>query len=273
MRYETVKKLTGKDFKRSIGVSLKMFGEMLEVIKNELRNFGRPAKLSREEQLLLTLMYLREYRTEFHIGLTYGVSESTVCRTIKKIENVLIKSDKFHLPGKKVLRSNDTLIETALIDAAEQKIERPKKKQRQYYSGKKKCHTQKAQLMVNPKSQEVICTDFSKGKKHDFQLFKESRSMMSPDICGVGDTGYQGLASLHQNSQTPVKKSKRRPLTKEQKLNNRKLARERILVEHVIRRLKIFRILKECYRNRRKRFALRFNLIAAIHNLELNLIL
>jgi hypothetical protein len=205
MRYETVKKLTGKDFKRSTGISLKMFSEMLKVIKAGLRNFGRPAKLSREEQLLLTLMYLREYRTEFHIGLTYGVSESTVCRTIKKIENVLIKSDKFHLPGKKVLRSNDTLIETVLIDAEEQQIERPKKKQRQYYSGKKKCHTQKAQLMVNPKSQEVICTDFSKGKKHDFQLFKEGRSMMSADICGVGDTGYQGLANLHQNSQTPVK--------------------------------------------------------------------
>jgi transposase len=77
------------------------------------------------------------------------------------------------------------------------------------------------------------------------------------------------LKDWHANAETPVKKSKLHPLTEEQKTSNRKLSRERILVENVIRRLKIFRILSERYRNRRKRFALRFNLIAAIHNLEL----
>ena len=72
-------------------------------------------------------MYWREYRTEFHIGLTYGVSEATVCRTIQKIENVLIKSKQFHLPGKKALQSSDTVFEIVLIDATEQPIERPQK--------------------------------------------------------------------------------------------------------------------------------------------------
>jgi hypothetical protein len=72
-------------------------------------------------------MYWREYRTEFHIGLTYGVSEATVCRTIKKIENVLIQSKQFHLPGKKALQPSDTVIEIVLVDATEQPIERPKK--------------------------------------------------------------------------------------------------------------------------------------------------
>jgi hypothetical protein len=75
----------------------------------------------------MTLMYWREYRTEFHIGLSYGVSEATVCRTIKKVEDVLIKSEQFHLPGKKVLQSSDTVIEIVLVDATEQPIERPKK--------------------------------------------------------------------------------------------------------------------------------------------------
>ena len=70
-------------------------------------------------------MYWREYRTEFHIGLTYGVSEATVCRTIKKVENVLIKSKQFHLPGKKVLQPSDTVIEIVLVDATEQPVERP----------------------------------------------------------------------------------------------------------------------------------------------------
>jgi hypothetical protein len=75
----------------------------------------------------MTLMYWREYRTEFHIGITYGVSEGTVCRTIQKVENVLMKSGEFRLPGRKALQPSDTLIEVVLIDATEQPIERPKK--------------------------------------------------------------------------------------------------------------------------------------------------
>ena len=125
MKYEKAKNLKEEEFKRAIGVSKKMFDEMVKIIKENLRTFGRPAVLTREDQLLMTLMYLREYRTEFHIGLTYGVSESTVCRTIKKIENVLMYSGEFYLPGKKTLQSNDDL--TVIIDAEEQPIERPKK--------------------------------------------------------------------------------------------------------------------------------------------------
>jgi transposase len=70
--------------------------------------------------------------------------------------------------------------------------------------------------------------------------------------------------------QTPFKKSKCHALTKREKRSNRSLARKRIVIEHIFRKLKVFRILSEKYRNRRKRFALRFNLIAAIYNLELN---
>ena len=126
-------------------------------------------------------------------------------------------------------------------------------------------------MIVNQKTQEIIATAFGKGGQHDFQLFKASCSVLSAHVCSVADAGYQGLANLHANSRTPAKKSKLHPLTQQQKASNRKLSRERILVENVIRRLKIFRILSERYRNRRKRFSLRFNLIAAIHNLELSL--
>ena len=127
MRYETVQTLKDEDFKRSTGVQRNTFEKMLEVVESGLRDFGRPPKLSRADQLLMTLMYWREYRTEFHIGLTYGVSEATVGRTIKKVENVLIQSKQFHLPGKKVLQPSDTMIEIVLVDATEQPIERPKK--------------------------------------------------------------------------------------------------------------------------------------------------
>ena len=101
MKYETVQLLKDEDFKRSTGVQRATFEKMLKVVETGLREFGRPTKLSRADQLLMTLMYWREYRTEFHIGLTYGVSESTVCRTIKKVENALIRSKQFHLPGRK----------------------------------------------------------------------------------------------------------------------------------------------------------------------------
>ena len=127
MRYATVKSLKDEEFKRSTGVSRETFEKMLAVIHRDLRDFGRPPKLSREDQLLMTLMYWREYRTEFHIGITYGVSEATVCRTIKKIEDVLAKSGEFRLPGKKVLKESDTVIEVVIVDVSEQPIERPKK--------------------------------------------------------------------------------------------------------------------------------------------------
>jgi transposase len=117
----------------------------------------------------------------------------------------------------------------------------------------------------------ILATAFANGSQHDFELFKESRSCFSKHIRSLADSGYLGLDRLHPNSQIPAKKSKLHPLTQEQKASNRQLSRERVLVENVIRRLKIFRILSERYRNRRKRFSLRFNLVAAIYNLELKI--
>ena len=127
MRYENIKNRKDKAFKRLTGVPHQVFSQMVAVLKEENSNFGRPTTLTIEDQLLMTLMYWREYRTQFHIGETYQVSESTVCRTINKIENMLIQSGQFSLPGKKKLQESDTLIEIILVDATEQAIERPKK--------------------------------------------------------------------------------------------------------------------------------------------------
>jgi len=127
MRYEEIKNWKEADFKRLTGVLPSTFTKMLAVLEKDLRSFGRPPKLSRANQLLMTLVYWREYRTQFHIAGSYGVSEATVSRTIKKVEDVLIRSEEFHLPGKKVLKSNDLEIEVLLVDVSEQAIERPKK--------------------------------------------------------------------------------------------------------------------------------------------------
>jgi len=110
-----------------------------------------------------------------------------------------------------------------------------------------------------------VATAFGRGSKHDFQLFKDNKLDIAPHIRILADAGYQGLAELHENCQTPFKKSKYHPLTKKEKQQNHSLARKRIVIEHIFRKLKVFRILSERYRNRRTRFSLRFNLIAAIY--------
>ena len=125
-------------------------------------------------------------------------------------------------------------------------------------------------MIANLDTEEILATDFCFGKKHDFQLFQDSHTALAAHIKVLADSGYQGLTELHSNSKTPAKKSKLHSLSKEQKVSNRALSHERILIENIIRRLKVFRILSERYRNRRKRFGLRFNLIAAIYNLELD---
>ena len=126
-------------------------------------------------------------------------------------------------------------------------------------------------MIADQKTAQIVATAFTYGSKHDFQLFKEDGSHIAEHIRVLADAGYQGLAELHENCQTPFKKSKYHPLTQKEKQRNRALARKRILIEHIFRKLKVFRILAERYRNRRERFALRFNLIAAVYNLELNL--
>ena len=95
MNYETIEHLKDSDFKRLTGVQHETFEQMLVVIERGLRNFGRPPKLSRADQLMMTLMYWREYRTEFHIAQFYGVSEATVCLTIRKVEDALVRSKSF----------------------------------------------------------------------------------------------------------------------------------------------------------------------------------
>src|SRR5512144_2683285 len=104
MRYETIQQLKDADYKHHNGVERETFEEMLKPVEKGLRDLGRPPTLSRADQLLMTLMYWREYRTEFHIAQSYGVSEATVCRTIRKVEDVLVRSKKFRLPGKKALQ-------------------------------------------------------------------------------------------------------------------------------------------------------------------------
>lgn len=125
-------------------------------------------------------------------------------------------------------------------------------------------------MLLNWEAREVLFTVFSKGRTHDFKLFRQSCTRIPTDTVVLADLGYLGLEKLHAHTCLPLKATKHPPLTYEQKQAIRTLARLRLCIEQVIGRLKVFRILAERYRSRGKRFSLRFHLIAAIHNLELS---
>ncbi len=272
MEYRKARKLSANQFKRLTGVQKTTFKRMVELVKNEekkKKKLGRPCKLRIEDQVLMTLQYLREYRVQYHIGTDWGVSESTVCRIIQKIENILIRSRVFSLPGKKALRQKGTEEKVVVMDVTESPIEKPKQSQKSFYSGKQGEHTLKTQLMIDLKTFKIICLASGKGRVHDFNLFKKSGVKVEDSIKILADKGYQGIAKIHRLSETPIKRKKGKKLTKEEKEYNRLLNRLRVVVEHVNRRLKIFRILSSRYRNRHRRFGLRANLIAGLYNYEL----
>jgi transposase len=97
-------------------------------------------------------------------------------------------------------------------------------------------------------------------------MFKESKTHILPKIKISADSGYQGIAKLHEKSSLPKKKSKKNPLSDEDKKRNKEISSERVLIENVFGELKRFRIIAEKYRNRRKRFGIRFTIIASIFN-------
>jgi hypothetical protein len=122
---------------------------------------------------------------------------------------------------------------------------------------------------VDKASGNIICTNFANGRKHDFKVFKDSGVRVNPKNKIVVDSGYQGLQKIHSNIMLPKKHSKKKPLTKYDKKYNQLLASTRVLNENVIGLIKRFKIVADKYRNRKKRFGLRFNLIAGLHNFEL----
>jgi len=142
MKYEQVKELEEEKFRRLTGVKHSTFLKMLDILKEadlkKKARGGRKNKLTIENQLLMALEYLREYRTYFHIGQSYGISESSAYKAVRWIEDILIKHPDFALPGKKALVKSDMNYELVLIDATESPIERPKKSRNTIIQEKRK---------------------------------------------------------------------------------------------------------------------------------------
>lgn len=131
LKYEQVKILSDKQFRRLTGVKRGRFDRMIKILeaadKQKKAKGGRRNKLSMENQLLMALEYIREYRTYFHVSQSDGISESSCHKGIKWIEATLIKHPDFALPGRKGLLKSDMEYEVVLIDATETPIERLKK--------------------------------------------------------------------------------------------------------------------------------------------------
>ncbi len=141
MKYDQIKELEDGMFRRLSGVKRPTFDKMVGILTEadsiKKAKGGRRNKLSIHDQLLITLEYLREYRTYFHIGTSYGISESSAYKTIKWVEDTLIKHPDFSLPGRKELLKSDVEYEVVLIDATETPIERPKKNKKITILGRK----------------------------------------------------------------------------------------------------------------------------------------
>ncbi|MDN8294657.1 IS5 family transposase [Acinetobacter baumannii] len=265
MKYENLTKFNDGEFKRLVGVPRPLFLKMVSVVQHaELakKKSGRPHSLCLEDQLLLTLNYLRCYRTQIELSADYNLAESNVNRTIQKVENALIQSRIFALP-KRNQKFNEE--EDVIVDVTESQIERPKKTKK-FYSGKKKKHTFKTQVIFNPKLNQIVSIQVRSGRVHDLSIARKYAKEFANFTCVMADLAYKGFKEIKSKLLIPIKKPKNMKLSKEAKRINKEISRRRIPIEHINSKLKAFRILGERYRNRRKRFGLRMNLIAGMVN-------
>ena len=215
---------------------------------------GRKVKLSTEDQIVLTLTYLRHLTTFQLLGIQFGVSESTANDTFnywfpllqELLPSSLLESVKKNASDYEIVQEILTDYEL-IVDSSEQPRERPGdyKEQKKYYSGKKKNHTFKNQITVLPSGQDIVDVIAGlPGPKSDITLFRQGEKNFEANQKFQGDKGYVGVVSI----KTPTKKPKKGELTPSQKEKNKELASARIFVEHLIRVIKIFRVASERFR-------------------------
>ena len=290
-------------FQRMTGASVRQFKTIANIIlpyweelerkrltrANRQRAIGAGAKYrlpTLQDKLLVIFLYYRSYITMEFLGYLFDLNRSNICRLIQRLQ--IAMNEASVLPGDRPIRDrsrrrkisdlNEFLeeypeIEDLIIDATEQQVERPKRQQKSYFSGKKKCHTMKTQIVINKEGEIINTSESVPGKNHDRKVSKKSAILNSipSDMKIMGDSGYQGIKDDFPNATIPHKKKRGGPkLTKEQKHENRKISRKRVLVENVIGKLKIFKILSYKYRGKRKKHGEIVRIIAYIYNIKYN---
>lgn len=290
-----------RSFKAMTGVSVKKIEEIVGIIapyweESEHKRLSRPNrkraigagrkfKLSTlHDKLLVLFIYFRTYISMDFLGYLFELDRSNICRLIQYLQAAMERAAVLRgdMPKRdrsrrrKINNLKDFLEEYPemkglIVDVTEQQTERPKRQQKAYYSGKKKRHTLKTQIIVNSEGEIIDTADSSPGKNHDKKIFDKSRFKKSipKEIDIMGDSGYQGVKDDFPNASIPHKRNRGAPeLCKEQKRKNRKIARKRVRIEGVIRKVKIFKILSDRYRGNRKKHGGIFRIISWITNIK-----
>jgi hypothetical protein len=239
---------------------------------------GRPFKLDLKDRFVMLLVYYRLYITYTLAGFLFDLDQSNICRDIQKIERLVRQC--LSIPQKiynitKRLRTLDEVEKyfpgfLAFIDCTEQQIPRPvdNKRKNVLYSGKKKRHTVKTQLMVNNHGIIIHKTDHKKGRRHDYDIYKKNHPLIPKQVVSVFDLGYLGVEKdfPQQLSTLPYRKKRNLDLSEEEKEYNKNHSKKRIVIEHTICRLKKYRILSDIFRNRLRKYNRISDIVAGLVN-------
>jgi hypothetical protein len=239
---------------------------------------GDDFDLSTADQVLLTVVWLRQYPTNEVLGFLFGVSDSTASRARTRCLPVLEQAgkDAMRMPDPGAARRKrlpallrDTPGLAVVIDSFEQRTQRPKRRQRAYYSGKKKAHTLKSQVAIDEESGRFAdVSDSVPGRWADIKLLKRSRLMgrLPSGVGGIGDLGYTGIRDVHPSGACPRRKPRGKPRPAEDVRYNRAFGRRRIVVEHALARLRRFRAVTDVNRHPREGHAMRVRASAGLVN-------
>lgn len=221
---------------------------------------GNHPKLSEEEQIVLMLVYLRHHLSFQLLGLMFQISESTAHNIFtywqkvfeKDLPPSLLEQVKKFQEEEEIIREQLTNYQL-IVDSAEQFIERPSdyQEQKNYYSGKQKRHTLKSQFIVLPKAEDIVDVVIGQpGPTSDIKICRQTLKKFNSQQLFSGDKAYLGEAQIT----TPYKKPKNGELTETQKQENKALSSNRIFVEHLIRVVKIFKVVQERFRLQKRRY-------------------
>lgn len=246
---------------------------------------GHPFELDERDQILLTVVWLRVYAIHEVLGYLFGVSDSTVSRTIARVLPILEQAGRDTMrmpdPGRKRRRQLDDLLRdtpelAVVIDSFEQKIQRPKDPDERdgFYSGKKKTHTLKSQIAVNEETGAIV--DISQsvpGPTADINLLEQSGLMkcLPEGVGGIGDLAYVGIEKLHPQGlgASPRRKPRGKPRPQEDVVYNTAFSRRRIIVENTIGRMRRYQSITQADRNHRQKHTARVMAIAGLVNRQI----
>jgi len=256
---------------------------LLSKRKNRKRTTGagRPFKLDLKNRFLMLLIYYRLYITYTLASFLFDLDQSNIWRDIQKIERLVRQC----LPIPQKIYNITKRLKTpqevekyfpgflAFIDSTEQQIPRPidKRKRKEYYSGKKKKHTVKTQFMVNNSGLIIHKTSKKKGKRHDYDIYKENHHLIPKQVVNVFDLGYLGIEKdfPDQLSALPYKRKRNCERSLEEKEYNKRHSKKRVVIEHAICRLKKYRIFTDVFRNKLRRYDKVSDIVSGLVNYRL----